>query len=706
MASLSLYLLGGFDAVVNGSEPFELPTRKGRALLAWLALNLGRRISRDMAIGLLWGDRPQKQANASLNQTIYELRKALGCNGHELLRTDHEVIALSTEDIEVDALEFSRLARSSDCDDNAHAERLYRGDLLAGFVAPTREFEDWVETERRRFRTEGIEVLTTLVAWCAQRGDAAQLPSIAHHLVELDPYNEFAHRALMTHFAAQEQLGLSNEVYETLHQRLREELDISPSEETEALRARIMQREITSAKNCARTGEGPIATQSGQSARRTASFGRLGAVLAAAIAIIAGSAWWWSSAPDFKPVDPAIMANPLPATPSIAVLAFDDLSIGEDRHYLSDAISEGIITQLSKFTGIFVIARNSSFHYRGKAMDAREIARELGVRYILEGSQQKAGNQLRVTVQLIDAVGGNHVWAESYDGEMADILRVQDEIGSSVASALGEKLRKIAGEEAKRADPAQLRAFELVLRGLWQFREFTREGSDQARKSYEAALAIEPDLGEAHAGLAWIYINGYRWGWTELEREDSLVRAQTEAQTALRIAPESYESHFAMAAVHMQAGRRAQAIAEYEKTLKLNPNAGNVMATYAEQLGYAGRFGEAVEWLQKAMRLDPHHPEWFYWNLGWAQYSLGDCDSALATMRNMSRLPPFANRTLAAIFVCLGRLDDARDAIDALLVHDPDYSVAKFRLNFKGKYDNPHDLEVWIDDLRKAGLPE
>ena len=161
-----------------------------------------------------------------------------------------------------------------------------------------------------------------------------------------------------------------------------------------------------------------------------------------------------------------------------------------------------------------------------------------------------------------------------------------------------------------------------------------------------------------------------------------------------------------MANVYMQAGEREQAFAGFEKTLKLNPNAGNVMATLAEALGYAGRLPEAIALLQKSMRLDPHHPEWFQWNLGWAQYSAGECDEALATMRKMSRMPPLANRTLAATYICLGDSEKALAAIAALRDHDPEYSVAKFRLNFQGKYKDPADLERWIDDLRKAGLPE
>ena len=284
------------------------------------------------------------------------------------------------------------------------------------------------------------------------------------------------------------------------------------------------------------------------------------------------------------------------------------LSQGKDRDYLSDAIAEGIITQLSLFPELFVIARNSSFHYRDKNMDVRDVARELGVRYILEGSEQKSAGRLRVTVQLIDAVGGNHVWSRTFNRDLSDILVVQDEISTSIASSLGEKLSKIAGEEAKKANPEELRAYQNVLKANRYLCELTKEDTNKATQAYQAALASDPNLASAHDGMAWIYINGYRFGWTDLDRKAALVKAREEAAIGLQLAPDDYGSHFAMAATLMQAGKRGRAIMEFEKSLELNPNAGDVMATFAEQLGYAGRFEEAVTWLKKAMRLDPHHP--------------------------------------------------------------------------------------------------
>ena len=443
-----------------------------------------------------------------------------------------------------------------------------------------------------------------------------------------------------------------------------------------------------------------------QMRKRPARRWQAAAGLTLALVLVAGLLWWQSSAPEFEPVAPETMAQPLPTKPSIAVLALDDLSAGADADYLSDAISEGIITDLARFSDLFVIARNSSFKYREKARDVREVASELGVRYILEGSQQKSGDKLRVTVQLIDAVAGNHVWAETYDVDLADMFALQDQISGTIAATLGEKLVKLAGEEAKQADSTQLKAYQNVMEGVRYLREFSAAGNEKARLSFLKAIEADPGLSAGHDAMAWVYINGYRHGWTELDRGEALERARQEAQLALNLAPEDYHAHHTMANVHTQAGEHEQALARFEKALELNPSAANTMATLAEALVFAGRVPEAIALMHKAMRLDPHHADWFYWHLGFAQYSAGECDAALATMLKISRMPHLANRTLAAVHICLGDPDKARKAIAALHDNDPEYSVAKFRLSFQDKYKDPADLERWIDDMRKAGLPE
>ncbi len=421
-----------------------------------------------------------------------------------------------------------------------------------------------------------------------------------------------------------------------------------------------------------------------------------------ALALVVGVVWWQSGAPEFEPVSPEAMAQPLPAKPSIAVLAFDDLSTGEDQGFLSDAIGEGIITELSRFSEIFVIARNSSFKYRGTATDVRDIAAELGVHYVLEGSQQKSGDRLRVTIQLIDALAGNHILAETYDRDLADLFAVQDEIVRAVASRVG-------GEIAFRAPPtgglARLSALALNLKSRKLIRQWEEESLKQALLLNLKAIEADPTSPFGYLGLTFVYVQAHYYGWLDLSPDESLVRARESAEKALGLDPDDYDTHYARAYVHVQEGEQDQAIARFQKSIELNPSATNVMASMAEPLVYTGRAGEAIELLQRAMRLDPHHPDWFYWNLGWAQWTVGDCDAALTSMLSMAKLPDMANKMLAQIYVCLDRQQDAEDAIATLLENQPDYTIAKVRRGLQSKYKGP-GMEKTIDALRSAGLPE
>ncbi len=391
------------------------------------------------------------------------------------------------------------------------------------------------------------------------------------------------------------------------------------------------------------------------------------ALIAMSLVLAAGLAWWQPWATDFEPVDPANMAQPLPAKPSIAVLALDDLSSGDEKGYLSDAISEGIITELSRFSEFFVIARNSSFKYRATATDVRDIATELGVHYILEGSQQKSGNALRVTVQLIDALAGNHIWAQTYDRNIADLFVIQDEIIRAIASRVGAE---IAFSPPPRSDLAKVSALQYHLKARELIRKWTKEATEQARLLNLEAIKVDPTSPFGYIGLTFAYGRQYSQGWTDLDPKVVLARAKEAANKALELDPNNYDAHYAKGWLHSQVGEQEQALARMQRAIELNPSASNVIAAMSEPLVYVGRYREAVEVLQRAMRLDPKHPDWFYWSLGWAQWFNGECKAAAASILSMAKIPNKANQTLAAAYVCLGRIEDAKAAIAKLLEKD------------------------------------
>ncbi|GMG85201.1 winged helix-turn-helix domain-containing tetratricopeptide repeat protein [Paralimibaculum aggregatum] len=498
----------------------------------------------------------------------------------------------------------------------------------------------------------------------------------------------------MLRHARRGQVGAAAEAFEALRQQLEDDLDALPSGGTGDLQARILSRQIA---------PDPVAGR-GRGAPPPGSWRRLRLAGAVAIALagLAGAVTWWQG-PE-RPVSAPRRA--LPSRPPIAMLPLDGLGYGKDRGFLGGAIAEAIITEPSRLSGLFVVARNSGFHYRDTRADLRAIAGDPGVRCVPEGSRQKAGDRLRATVRLIDARAGNHLWARSDGGDMSDIFQFRDRIAASVAATLGETLHRIDGEAAMKADPAGLEAFEHALAAVRSFRAPTREGSCRARLEYAAALAADPDMAFAHSGLAWVHINGIRRGRTDLGRAEAPARARDAAETALRLAPPSEHAHFALANVLMHAGERGRAMAAFGKTLALNPDASHVMAPHAERRGHLGRFEEAADRLLNAMRLAPHHPDRFHWNPGRTLYSSGRCGEALAALHRMPSPPGSANRTLAAISVCLGRMEEARAAIRSLREQDPASSAAKFGSNFDGRCAGPADLEARIADLRTAGPPD
>jgi len=354
-----------------------------------------------------------------------------------------------------------------------------------------------------------------------------------------------------------------------------------------------------------------------------------------------------------------------------------------------------------------VIARNSSFFYKGKATDVRDIAKELGVRYVLEGSQQKAGDRLRVTVQLIDAVAGNHIWAETYDRDLVDIFAVQDEITRTIVATLEENIDLAEYDRLLRQPTESLGAYELRKRGQAQWLTFTREGHEQAKRLYEMALALDPNYSEVYIGLAWVRINCFRWGWCDTHsREASLGLALETARKAIELDPFSHRAHWVLANATMQGGDLDQAIAAYERAIALNPNSAPLLADSADSLVYLGRAEEAISRIETAIRLNPHHPDWYLWSLGWAQYYAGEYENGLASILKMARMPNLARRILAALYVRLGRTEEAQAVIAELLENDPNYTIEKFRLNLAKKFRDPNDAERFIDDVRTAGLPE
>lgn len=397
------------------------------------------------------------------------------------------------------------------------------------------------------------------------------------------------------------------------------------------------------------------------------------------------------------------MAFPLPDKPSIAVLAFDNLSGDRSQEFLSDGISEGIIRELSRFPQLFVIARNSSFTYKGQPIKVQKVSEDLGVRYVVEGSFQSTGDQIRVTAQLIDATTGNHLWSNRFDRERLEFFSIQDEITQTIVSTLAGRVELAERGRVLDKPAERLQAFEYVQLGWAQWYKYTPEANDQAREYHEKALQIDPDYAEAYVGLTFVNLNNLWHGWKgELSYDETLELAFQMAQKAAQVDRFYYRSHLALAHVYMVRGNLIQAIAEYEHALELNPNATKVLASSAIILVKLGRAEEAVVQIKLAIRLNPYHPEWYLGELAWAQYFAGEHDKALMSLRRMRNSPNAVNRTLAVVLARMGRTEEALSVGADFLENAPGYSYERFIKRWNLKDDAYQDKLA--EDLHKAGL--
>jgi adenylate cyclase len=403
---------------------------------------------------------------------------------------------------------------------------------------------------------------------------------------------------------------------------------------------------------------------------------------------------------------PAAKPEPKAATASIAILPFTNMSGDPEQEYFSDGISEDIITDLSKIAGLTVIARNSSFTYKGRAVDVRDVGRELGVASVLEGSIRRAGQRVRITAQLIDAANGAHLWADRYDRDLTDIFEVQDDVTHRIVDAL--KVTLSPAEKAQRSEPkaADMEAYEVALRAREVLLGPTknRETFDQARKLFFRALELDPDMAKAYAGLAFTYMFDYQNRWSD-NPDASLERAKEYAERAIEKDPKEALAH-AVAAVAATFGRDIdRARQEIEIALSLNPNMAMAYNIQGGTCIYLGQPEEAIPLIERAMRLDPATNQQFLHFLGMANLLAGRYETAAAALRERIRLVPntdFSRSLLASALGYLGETEEARRVWQELKEINPKYSFEEHlgRLPFK----NHADGQRMAEGLKLAGL--
>lgn len=598
-----LRVLGGFDLQPGQGQAVIPIGRKVRALLACLALSPGKAWPRERLMALLWSDRGEEQARASLRQALAEMRRALG--EPSPVRTEQDAVSLDPALLDVDALAFERLAQAGRWEE---AAALYGGPLLDGHGVHDGAFEDWLLVERTRLHDLAIDVLDRLAA--SQSGAAAI--ATAQRLLQLEPAREATHRLLMRLYAAAGQRAQALRQCEHCRDILQRDLQARPDVETERL-----YREIQS--------ESPL--------------------------------------PAAAPAGPP---PPLPDKPSIAVLPFTNMSGDPEQEYFSDGITEDIITELSRFHALLVIARNSAFAFKGRSNKVKEIGQELGVDYVVEGGVRRSGDRLRPTAQLVEIRSSSHIWAERYDRDVHDIFDVQDELAHAIAATVGAKVEAVRRETVSRLSPGALQAHDLVLRAKALALKYTRSDLELALGTAERAIEADPTSPQAHACYAFCCsVILYSYWSSELDR----LRAQAfeSAKRAVTLDASDNYARYVLGYVHNVRGDYEDARIHLEKVLENNPNDTEGRGIYAMFLVSVGRPEAAIQQFELMKRQNPFDLSWFPWIKGWAYFTARRYGEAIATFKQIPEPHNEVRGYLAASFAYLDRRAEANAMMEDFL---------------------------------------
>ncbi len=452
----------------------------------------------------------------------------------------------------------------------------------------------------------------------------------------------------------------------------------------------------------------PIAAPSAKpTSRHPTSMRKQWLAAAVAIAILAiaggGVVWWQTRSPDAELSPAGQMAMPLPDKPSVAILPFANLSGDAEQDYFVDGFTNAIITNLSKFPELFVIASNSVFTYKGKAVRINEVGRQLGVRYVLEGSLQRGADKISVHAQLIEAATETHVWAQQYDVAPEEIFAVQDDLSRQITSTLFATVIDLAQTAALAKDPTTLAAYELYLRAS-KFRG-AKEALEESARLLERVIELDPGFDEAYSMLSWRYLNLWRNRLAD-DPDEALRRAREAARKAIALDQQDYRSHWAMGTLYLYADQdHALALAEYEKAISISPNQADVLAMMSIVTVFMGRGEEAVEWIEKAKRLNPHHPVWYDWNGSFVYYTARDYEKSLiGAKKTLSVYPKSLSvlRILAATYAEMGRMDDAKEIARRITEINPAFTISSIR---NTPFQHDADRQRYFGALHKAGLP-
>jgi TolB-like protein len=655
-----LSLLGGFE-LAGPDGRIDLASRKLAALLAFLACTVPQGHGRKKLMTLLWGSHFDAQARQNLRQALTRLRRVLG---EDALISSGESVSLQPGVIACDVPRFEALVADGSRDALNEAVGFYRGRLLADIEIPEEAWTDWLRSERERVDSLALEAMVGLSGLELQSGFPERALAAAGKAIAVNNLREDAHRAMIRALVAAGRRADALKHYEQLAELLKCELNVEPDASTRALAGDLRAPHASLPAHQVHPAPPPST----------------------------GAAF------------PA-----LPDRPSLAVLPFANLSGDPEQEYFADGVVEEILSALSRIRWLFVIARQSSFSYKGRAVDVRQIGRELGVRYMVEGSVRKAGNRVRIIAQLIDAETDAHIWADRYERGLDDIFALQDEITERIVSAIEPTVQAVEIKRALAKPTDTLSAYDSYLRALPYYYAQTREGLGQAEALLGRAIAIDSDYAEALGTFADVMTSRIANGW-HASRKREIGDACQAASRALAAGPSNSTCIAAAAYAFAVLGRRfEEALQLAERAIEVHPNSTFVRNRAGAVYANSGESDKAIDQVAIALRMNPldNITSTFTFTVGAvAHFFARRFEESLRWGRRATAITPQAEIPrwcAAAALGHLGRIDEARAEIDGILVLHPIATLARAR---RASLQHDWMYDLYLDGLRRAGLPE
>jgi adenylate cyclase len=403
----------------------------------------------------------------------------------------------------------------------------------------------------------------------------------------------------------------------------------------------------------------------------------------------------------FRPSEQHGKLAKTPARPSIVVLPFNNLGNDPEQDYFADGMTEDLITELSRFQELLVIARNTAFTFKNRQVKTQDIAKELNIRYVLEGSVRRAGNRVRIAAQLVDAASGHHIWAERFDRDLEDVFAVQDEVVQKIVAAMSGKLVESERNRARTLDSDGAAAYDLVLKGREFWQKFTAEDNRAARALYQQALELDPTYGRACASIAWTYLMEASERWTD-DPQASLAKALEAARKGVQIMPDHHSNHGALGQVYLANHMHREAIEAYRRTIALNPNDPDGYMLYGRALAYAGEFDEAAKQMAIGKEMIETPPSWYLWFDGTINFLTYQYEAAIEAMRASQSPGAGTLRWLAICYAMADQMEEATAAANEYLRRQPDFDF-EFQLSTE-PFAREEDRNHYIKAMTKAGL--